>query len=67
MAWTGRLLGLGGLVPFVAAALGAWLTGDGRWAFGGLLYGAIILSFLGGIQWGLVLGEGAEAPRGGLG
>jgi len=23
------------------------------------------LSFLGGIQWGLVLGEGAEAPRGG--
>ena len=64
MAWTGRLLGLGGLVPFLAAALGAWLTEDGRWAFAGLLYGAIILSFLGGIQWGLVLGEGAEAPRG---
>lgn len=64
MAWTGRLLGLAGLLPFFACALGAWLTGDGRVASAGVLYGAIILSFLGGIQWGLVLGEGSEALRG---
>ena len=49
------LLGYAGVVPFAGLALAA-LLGDGAWqhlavrAF--LAYGAVILSFLGGIRWG---------------
>jgi len=61
-------LGLGGLIPFLAGALGA-LLGVGA---GGSLrpvalaaleaYGAVILSFLGAVHWGFALrAEGAEA------
>ncbi len=52
MKWM-RILGYAGLVPFAAAALGhlAGLPVDRL----GLAYGAIILSFLGGIQWGSTL------------
>lgn len=55
-------LGIGGLVPFLATTLGVWLA-PAAWqaallmAF--LAYGAVILSFLGGIHWGLVM----VAPR----
>ena len=52
-------LGYGGLVPFVACALAMLLLPDlgsrdlaGRVLVG---YGAVILSFLGGVHWGLVL------------
>lgn len=60
-----RLLGLSGLIPFAAAAAGAWLLP--RWdalliAGVGLLYGAVILSFLGGVRWGASMAAGA-APR----
>ena len=58
-AWA-RLLGLAGLLPFAAAALLAWWPQalpwqglDARMAL--LAYGAVILSFLGGIHWGLVM------------
>ena len=51
-------LGYGGLVPFVAAVLGiALLEGESR-AFAAralLAYGAVILSFLGAVHWGLLL------------
>jgi len=51
-------LGYGGLVPFVAAVLGiALLEGEARaYAARALLaYGAVILSFLGAVHWGLLL------------
>jgi hypothetical protein len=57
-AW---ILGLAGLVPFV---VGAWLIVTGSeiiplpdLPFVVLCYGAIILSFLGGIRWGAALNE----------
>ena len=60
------LLGLAGLVPFVAFAvqvvtgrpLDARMTGPALYAL--QIYGAVILSFLGGIQWGLAV---ASADR----
>lgn len=54
------LLGAAGLLPFLAGALGAWDTGAlGAWARGALLaYGAVILSFLGGVHWGLAMAAG---------
>jgi hypothetical protein len=56
------LLGILGLVPFLGAAYlaVAWQApADGRAIVALLAYGAVILSFLGGIQWGWVLAEGA--------
>lgn len=51
-------LGYGGIVPFAAGALGiALLEGDSRLAAARALvaYGAVILSFLGAVHWGLLL------------
>ena len=56
---TALLLGAGGAIPFVAAALAAWLFTDSMLANwlerAAYLYAAVILSFLGGIHWGLAL------------
>ena len=53
VAW----LGHGGLLPFVALALAAWLGGE--WAEPArqaqLAYGAVILSFVGALHWGLAM------------
>ena len=52
------VLGLGGLVPFAAAAVAAWLPHAGLAAIGLAAlgaYGAVILSFLGGVRWGVEL------------
>jgi hypothetical protein len=54
-------LGLGGLIPFAIGAFGVW-TGwrSPAWPPPSVAlqaYGAVILSFLGGIRWGLALGE----------
>jgi len=62
-------LGLAGLIPFVA--FGWWAStgiNDDRVARATsalVAYGAVILAFLGGVQWGFVLGEppGAPGPR----
>lgn len=66
LAW----LGYGGLLPFAAGAL-AVVTHQGAWALQALVaYGACILSFLGAVHWGWVLGpvtRGAAAPGGELG
>ncbi len=51
-----RILGFGGLVPFFATSIAAIATGPSLRHFflqALLSYGAIILSFLGGIRWGL--------------
>ncbi len=53
-----RLLGLAGLVPFVVLAALTLIGPDGwrDWVSTGLIaYGAVILSFLGGITWGLAV------------
>lgn len=49
-------LGYGGLIPFVAGAALAWLLPAGSRAFAALAlsaYAAVIVSFLGGIHWGI--------------
>jgi hypothetical protein len=51
-----RLLGAAGLVPFVTAALALWLLAPAWRAAAALVlsaYAATIVSFLGGIHWGL--------------
>lgn len=58
-------LGLAGVLPFAAAAL-ATLGGGPAGAFAGgalLAYGAVILSFLGGIHWGLAIDRGQAGYR----
>ncbi len=57
------VLGLGGLIPFWALALGVIAGGvagfgPGRLALALAAYGAIIVSFLGGIRWGFAVREG---------
>lgn len=60
------MLGLAGLIPFVATASLAWLA-PVAWqvvavdAF--LYYSAVILSFLGGVQWGVAMSQApADSP-----
>ncbi len=51
-----RRLGYGGLLPFVAGALLVWLVREDAHAYVTLAlstYAAVIVSFLGGIHWGL--------------
>ena len=68
-------LGLAGLLPFLGAALLSW-TAPEEWRGVALYalaaYGAVILSFLGAVHWGLALRAppaeaAAMAPRLGLG
>jgi hypothetical protein len=59
-AWLGAF----GLVPFVALAASLpFVSGDLKpdVAYALLAYGAIILSFLGGVHWGLAIGSTAVA------
>ncbi len=60
-AWLGGL----GLIPFAAGAISIVFF-DLAWASYALRsYAAIILSFMGGVQWGLAIADhGAEAGRG---
>jgi hypothetical protein len=54
------LLGLLGLIPFLVCAYlaCAWrYPADGRAVIALISYGAVILSFLGGVHWGFALGE----------
>jgi hypothetical protein len=59
-------LGLAGVLPFAAAALGSSLLGGEPGAFARMAllgYGAVILSFLGGIHWGLAIAAGRPGLR----
>lgn len=61
-----RWLGAAGLLPFLLTALAAW-AGPEEWRgialFALATYGMVILSFLGGVHWGLALrAPAAEAP-----
>ena len=56
-----RWLGPLGLIPFLAGALAPWLLPAERLPDAGLAlvgYGAVILSFLGGVHWGLAAPAG---------
>ena len=55
------LLGLAGLVPFLACGFITARGGDwaGQALSALLAYAAVILAFLGGVHWGLVLGDPA--------
>lgn len=68
-------LGYAGLIPFVAGAMAVW-SGSGEWAAFALraqiLYGVVILSFMGAVHWGLAIAEygsddGSEPAWGRLG
>ena len=62
---TAHLLGHAGLLPFVAgAALVWWLPPEGamRAASASLAYAALIVSFLGGIHWGIGFRDGGSWP-----
>lgn len=55
-------LGLAGLLPFLGGVAGMWLG----LAWAGLAlaaYGAVILSFLGAVHWGLALAQPGRAAR----
>jgi hypothetical protein len=64
---TAAALGYGGVVPFAALAL-VFAFGPDAAAPGSLdgflIYGAVILSFLGGIRWGAASGVAHEHARG---
>lgn len=60
-----RTLGYAGLAPFVILSL--WLLGispDHEWRDGTVfllvIYGAVILSFLGGVRWGMALSDDVD-------
>jgi Protein of unknown function (DUF3429) len=60
-----RCLGFGGLVPFVGLAAELWVARPGAWPLASLAllaYGAVIVSFLGAIHWGLVMREAPAQP-----
>jgi hypothetical protein len=58
-------LGYAGLLPFVGGALLVWLVRADALPFAAQAlsaYAALIISFLGGIHWGLALRQRAPAP-----
>jgi len=59
-----RVLGYGGLIPFVALALVVWLADPllARMAVSAQLgYGALILTFVGALHWGRGMAGGGSA------
>jgi hypothetical protein len=52
------VLGVAGVIPFVAAAIVLWVSETHRLmaVTGGIAFGAVVLSFLGGIRWGTAIG-----------
>jgi hypothetical protein len=56
------ILGFAGLLPFVVCVAGAWATGDPAYFIFvnmQMAYGAVVLSFLGAVHWGLALAQEA--------
>jgi Protein of unknown function (DUF3429) len=52
-----KWLGYGGLLPFVSLAVAAWVDSShsSLWREALLGYGAVILSFVGALHWGLAM------------
>lgn len=60
-----RRLAWAGLLPFAGGALLVWLVHDDVRPYATLAlasYAAVIISFLGGIHWGLAMRHGDDAP-----
>ena len=58
-------LGVAGVIPFVGMAAGSFAADPREAVFAinaGLIYGAVILSFLGGVHWGRALAGDAVEP-----
>lgn len=57
----GMMLGYGGVIPFAATAMlvaTTWPSDTGHDALHAqIIYGAIVLSFLGGVRWGAVMAQ----------
>ena len=54
------VLGLAGLLPFLAGAAGAWVAGSPAYIIVinmQMAYGAVVLSFLGAVHWGLAMAQ----------
>jgi hypothetical protein len=63
--WATRL-GQAGLLPFIAGALLVWLVHDELRPYTEhalAIYAAVIVSFLGGIHWGVALRQARPDPR----
>ncbi|MEX2644413.1 MAG: DUF3429 domain-containing protein [Acetobacterales bacterium] len=63
-AWA-QWLGWLGVIPFVAGALAALVLPDGVAIVSlsaVLAYGAVVLSYLGGVRWGLAMAEYGGSP-----
>jgi hypothetical protein len=61
-----RRLGYAGLIPFVFLALCLWLIGPDLHPYVALSmqsYGAVIVSFLGGIHWGVGFRNALISPN----
>lgn len=59
------MLGYGGLIPFVLLTLGLWSepSDTGFWTLALVSYGAVILSFVGAIHWGIAMVSHELGPR----
>jgi len=66
MPGSALVLGLGGLLPFICAVV-VMLTNaqnlGATAAYSLLVYGAVIVSFLGGIRWGVEISHHPQNPR----
>jgi len=54
------VLGFAGLLPFLAASAGAWAAGSPAYIIVinmQMAYGAVVLSFLGAVHWGLAMAQ----------
>jgi len=63
---TALILGLAGLIPFIATAVACWLFDNelqakAQFALGA--YGAVILSFLGGVKWGVLVNDKTKLEK----
>jgi len=59
------MLGYGGLVPFVLLTLALWAepSDSSFWTLALVSYGAVILSFVGAIHWGIAMMSQELGPR----
>lgn len=58
------VLGVAGLLPFLAGTLGVWLLAYPQFYFVvnmQMAYGALVLAFLGAVHWGLAMAQGDAA------
>ncbi len=63
------VLGLAGLIPFIVLTLALWIVDDlPRFSLVSALlaYGAVILSFLGGVKWGQAIATENDPSTGSL-